>query len=224
MLETIRIKKSLIAEKRKIMKEKSKGISLNYLSDYYDTITPAERSRFRRKQISLINLRKGEKVLDVGCGTGALSILAKLSIGDTGEVQGVDLAPKMIAKAQKKARGSDLRISFITASIDELPYPDGYFDVVISSMMFHHLPVDIKKKGLKEIYRILKKEGRFFLSDFSSPHYFTIPLMYLMFVWISSTRYQLFGKLPTLIKKSGFGTVRLAKKGFFLEYYLITKD
>jgi ubiquinone/menaquinone biosynthesis C-methylase UbiE len=102
------------------MKKKSKGISLNYLSDYYDTITPAERSRFRRKQISLINLRKGEKVLDVGCGTGALSILAKLSVGDTGEVEGVDLAPKMIAKAQKKARGSDLRIRFITMDISML--------------------------------------------------------------------------------------------------------
>jgi len=206
------------------MKEKSKGVSLNYLSDYYDTITPAEKSKFRRKQISLINLREGEKVLDVGCGTGALSILAKLSVGEAGEVEGIDIAPKMITKAQKKARESNLKISFRAASIDELPYPDGYFDVVVSSMMFHHLPVDTKKKGLKEIYRVLKKEGRFFLSDFCSPHSLTIPLMYLMFIWISSTRYQLFGKLPTLIKESGFGGVKLLKKGFFLEYYQISKD
>ena len=206
------------------MKEKSKGVSLNYLSDYYDTITPAEKSKFRRKQISLINLREGEKVLDVGCGTGALSILAKLSVGEAGEVEGIDIAPKMITKAQKKARESNLKISFRAASIDELPYPDGYFDVVVSSMMFHPLPVDTKKKGLKEIYRVLKKEGRFFLSDFCSPHSLTIPLMYLMFIWISSTRYQLFGKLPTLIKESGFGDVKLLKKGFFLEYYQISKD
>jgi len=175
------------------MKEKSKGISLNHLSDYYDTITPAEKSKFRRKQISLINLREGEKVLDVGCGTGALSILAKLSVGEAGEVEGIDIAPKMITKAQKKARESNLKISFRTASIDELPYPDEFFDVVISSMMFHHLPVKIKKKGLKEIYRALTKEGRV-------------------------------GKLPRLIKESGFRTVKLVKKGFFLEYYLITKD
>ena len=206
------------------MKEKSKGISLNYLSDYYDTITPAEKSRFRRKQISLMHLREGEKVLDVGCGTGALSILAKLAVGETGQVEGMDIAPKMVTKAREKAARSNVEIGFRTASIDELPYPDGSFDVVISSMMFHHLPVKIKEKGLKEIYRVLKREGRFFLIDFCSPHYLTIPIMYLMFIWISSTRYQLFGNLPSLVKETGFRTVRLLKKGSFLEYYLITKD
>jgi ubiquinone/menaquinone biosynthesis C-methylase UbiE len=84
-------------------------------------------------------------------------------------------------------------------------------------------PVTVKKRGLEEIYRVLKKGGRFFLSDFCSPHYDTIPIMYLMFIWISSTRYQLFGKLPRLIEESNFATIKLPKKGLFLEYYLITK-
>lgn len=206
------------------MKEKSKGISLNYLSNYYDTITPAEKSRFRRMQIGLINLQKGEKVLDVGCGTGAISFLAKLAVGETGEVEGIDIAPKMITKAKEKARKADLKIRFNISSIDDLPYPDECFDVAISSMMFHHLPVDVKMAGLKEVYRALKKEGRFFLSDFCVPHYLTIPAMYLMFIWMSSTRYQLFGKLPGLIRESGFEEIRLVKKGFFLEHYLILKS
>jgi len=209
--------------RRSSMEEKSKGVSLNYLSGYYDKITPGERSRFRRKQIRLVNLRKGEKVLDVGCGTGALTIQSKLVVGEAGTAEGIDIAPKMVAEAQRKANTGDLKIGFRIASIDELPYPDECFDVVISSMMFHHLPIEIKKRGLEEVYRVLKKGGRFFLCDFCSPHYLTIPIMYLMFIWMSSTRYQLFGKLPKLIEESNFKTMKLLSKGFFLEYYLITK-
>jgi len=161
--------------------------------------------------------------LDVGCGTGVLTILAKLVVGETGIVDGIDIAPKMVMKAQKKARTAGLKIGFKTASIDALPYTDEFFDVVISSMMFHHLPLEMKKGGLREVYRVLKKGGRFFLCDFCSPHYLTIPIMYLMLIWMSSTRYQLFGKLPGLIAESNTWTLELQKKGLFLEYYLITK-
>ena len=205
------------------MEKKRKGISLDYLSEHYDKITPTERSRLRGKQIGMVDLREGEKVLEVGCGTASLSILAKQVTGETGIVEGIDLAPRMVAKAQKKARASRLEVGFRCASIDELPYPDECFDAVISSLMFHHLPVEIKKRGLEEVYRVLKRGGRFFLCDFGSPHYLTIPIMYLMLIWVGSTRYQLFGKLPGLIAESRFGTAKLIKKGFFLEYYLMIK-
>jgi ubiquinone/menaquinone biosynthesis C-methylase UbiE len=152
-----------------------------------------------------------------------LSFLAKLAVGETGEVAGIDIAPKMVSRAQEKARKAGLEIAFEVASVDELPYPDGHFDVVISSLMFHHLPMDIKRKGLGEVRRVLKDDGRFFLSDFCSPHWLTIIPMYLMMIWRPFTRYQLFGKLPGLLKESGFGTVELLEKGFFLEYYLMRK-
>jgi ubiquinone/menaquinone biosynthesis C-methylase UbiE len=207
------------------MGKKAKGRSLNHASDYYDLLTPAERSRFRRRQIDLVNLKEGENVLDVGCGPGVLSILAKIAVGETGEVQGVDLAPRMVSKAQAKSEKANLKIHFVNASIDELPYSDEFFDAVISSMMFHHVPVEIKRKGIAEVYRVLKRGGRFFISDFCAPYYLMAPLMYLMFIWIPSTRYQLFGKLPGLIEDSPFGSenIEMIKKGLFLEYYLITK-
>ena len=127
-----------------------------------------------------MNIRKGEKVLEVGCGTGALSILSKIAVGESGEVEGIDIAPKIISNAQEKARKANLKINFKIASVNELPFPDSYFNLVISSMMFHHLPVEVKKEGLMEIYRVLKEEGRFFLCVFGSPHILTFPLMYLM--------------------------------------------
>ena len=83
------------------MKRRPKGISLDILSDYYDYLSFTEKSKFRRNQIGLMNIQKGERILEVGCGTGALSILSKIAVGESGEVEGVDIAPKMIANAQQ---------------------------------------------------------------------------------------------------------------------------
>ena len=203
---------------------KSKGISLGYLSKYYDLITPAHRRRFRRNQIELLNLREGERVLEVGCGTGVLSLLAKMIVGDGGAVEAIDIAPKMVARARQKAEKAGLLINFSVASIDELPYGDGIFDAVISSLMFHHLPLRIKERGLEEVYRVLKPGGRLLLCDFSSPRYLVFPIAFLMFIWISSTRYQLFGRLPALFEASSFRGAKLVKKGMFLDYYLLSKE
>lgn len=203
---------------------KSKGISLGYLSKYYDLITPSDRSRFRRNQIGLLDPGEGERVLEVGCGTGALSLLAKMIVGENGIVEGIDIAPKMIAKARKKAEKAKLPISFRVASIDELPYRDGVFDAVISSMMFHHLPLTVKGRGLEEVYRVLKTGGRFLLCDFCSPHPLVLPIAYMMFIWTSSTRYQLFGRLPALFQTSSFRGAKLVEKGIFLEHYLLLKE
>lgn len=193
------------------------------MAGYYDKLTFTEKSRFRRKQIALIAPREGENVLDVGCGTGILSVLSKMAVGEAGRVCGIDIAPKMIARARKKATKFKLDIDFKSASVTDLPFPDGTFDVVISSLMFHHLPPAAKRGGLQEIIRVLKQGGRFFLSDFGTPHAIMGPLMFLLLIWISSTRYQLFGKLPALITESGFSDIQLVKKGLFLKYYIAKK-
>ena len=205
------------------MKKKGRGISLNRFFSYYDLVTPAERSRFRRKQIALSGIRSGERVLDVGCGTGSLAILAGIAAGESGEAAGIDIAPNMIATARGKAEKAGLNIDFRVASVDNLPYPDDHFDVVTSTMMFHHLPVGIKVRGLREILRVLKADGRFFLCDFLSPHPLTAPLAFLMFVWMPSTRYQLLGKLPDLIRECGFAPPQIVARGAFLTCYRITK-
>jgi len=205
------------------MKRYGRGFSLDWLSKYYDLVTRAERSRYRRKQIELSGIRPGEKVLDVGCGTGSLAVLARIAVGDGGKTAGIDIAANMISTARRKADRAGLDIDFRVASIDNLPYPDGCFDVVSSTMMFHHLPVEIKARGLKEIHRVLKADGRFFLFDFLAPHPLAAPLMFLLFVWMPSIRYQLFGKLPNLIRECGFAKPQLIRRGAFLTCYRVIK-
>jgi ubiquinone/menaquinone biosynthesis C-methylase UbiE len=205
------------------MKKHGRGLSLNGFSRYYDLVTPDERSRFRRKQFQLSGIRTGERVLDVGCGTGSLSILSRITVGENGAAVGIDIAPNMISAARRKAERAGLKIDFRVASVDSLPFPDGSFDVVTSTMMFHHLPVRIKERGLREIHRVLKAEGRFFLCDFLTPHPLSAPLMLLMFLWTPSTRYQLFGRLPELIRECGFETPQTLSRGAFLTCYRIAK-
>ena len=205
------------------MKRHSRGFAPDGFSGYYDLVTPAERSRFRRKQIELSGIRSGEKVLDVGCGTGSLSILSRIAVGENGEAAGIDIAAGMISAARRKADRAGLDIDFRIASIDNLPFPDGSFDVVTSTMMFHHLPVQIKAKGLREIHRVLKADGRFFLCDFCTPHPLAAPFALLLFFWMPAIRYQLFGKLPGLIGECGFAAPRLVRRGALLSSYHIAK-
>ena len=102
-----------------MVNKEDKGISLDRFSAYYDLLTPAERSTFRRRQVEMADIRPGETVLDVGCGTGSLTFLVKLAVGQSGTVSGIDLAPGMIRLASEKAKRAGLKIDFQAAGAGE---------------------------------------------------------------------------------------------------------
>ena len=120
----------------------------------------------RQRTANLARIQPGEQVLDVGCGTGTLAIEVQQRVGEPGRVAGVDPGTQQIARARSKAARRNLPIDFQIGVIEHLAFPDQTFDVVLSTLMMHHLPTPIKRQGLSEIARVLKPGGRLVIADF----------------------------------------------------------
>jgi ubiquinone/menaquinone biosynthesis C-methylase UbiE len=116
---------------------------------WYDLVDPVV-SPARRRLIELAAPARGEDVLDVGCGTGTLAI-AIHRMASSCRVHGIDASPEMIELAKKKAAKVRADVDLRVALIEALPFSDGSFDLVTSSLMLHHLPDDLKRTGLAEI-------------------------------------------------------------------------
>ena len=130
------------------------------------------RAAFRGKEpqlrqmiADLAQLRPGEAVLDVGCGTGTLALVAKERVGTTGRVDGIDPSRQMIAYARGLASKRKLSVDFQLGVAEQLAFPDRSFDVVLCTWTVHHLPTDDQRRGLAEMARVLKPGGRLLLVD-----------------------------------------------------------
>jgi SAM-dependent methyltransferase len=135
------------------------GLVLNW-GRRYDWVVQfmalGQAGRLRRNTVDFAQIAAGERVLDVGCGTGDLTLRAAERAGSTGQVCGIDPGPEMIETARRKAAHAHATVDFRVGVIEQLPYPDASFDVVLSSLMMHHLPADLKPIGLAEIRRVLR--------------------------------------------------------------------
>ena len=146
---------------------------LVHWASHYDVLvnlmTLGQIRRFRQKTVDLAQLLAGDKALDVGCGTGAVTIPAKKKVGKNGIAVGIDPDPSMIAVARQKANREHIEIDFRVGVIESLPFPDNTFDIVTSSIMMHHLPEHLRIKGLAETLRVLKPGGRILIAEMKRP-------------------------------------------------------
>ena len=143
------------------------GTTMNWAAPFYDLYCRAVGlgQGFREQTLQTAAIRPGEKILDVGCGTGVLTRLACDAAGPAGSALGIDPTRNMIRIAKENAQRLGSRAEFKVAAIEKLPLEHSSFDVVLSSLMLHHLSPDLKREGLQEVYRVLKPGGRFAVSD-----------------------------------------------------------
>jgi ubiquinone/menaquinone biosynthesis C-methylase UbiE len=140
---------------------------------YYDVLawllTLGRERAFRDRLVQLARLEPGDSVLDIGCGTGTLAIAAKRRVGATGIVEAIDASPEMIERATRKAARAGVDVVFRTGSVEALPFPDGHFDAILSTLMLHHLPRPVREQCMSEVRRVLKPGGRVLAVDFAIP-------------------------------------------------------
>jgi ubiquinone/menaquinone biosynthesis C-methylase UbiE len=115
------------------------------------------------KLITQAELDGAQKILEIGCGTGNLTIRAKKAQPGA-EVIGSDPDPKALARARRKVQRMT-GIRFEHAYAQELPFADQEFDRVLSSMMLHHLDEDVKAAAAGEVFRVLRPGGRLHVVD-----------------------------------------------------------
>ncbi len=148
-----------------------KAAGSDRMARYYDLMARfgMPERRIKRRVIALTRLAPDGRLLDLGCGTGTLVLLARRRL-PRATVIGVDGDPTILAIARRKAARERVAVQFDEAMAYALPYADGSFDAVTATLMLHHLTADQQPRALDEVARVLRPGGRLVIADFAPPH------------------------------------------------------
>ena len=203
------------------------ALGFDFLTPFYDTAVKwtTREKVFKGNLVRQIEIPAGARLLDLACGTATLTIAVKRKFQDA-EIHGLDGDAKILPIARRKAAAEGVEINFTNAFSNALPYPDGFFDAVVTSLFFHHLTLENKQKTLLEIWRVLNPGGALHIADWGVPANLLMSIASLPVMWLDgpTTRDSFGGKLPQLMTDAGFteinetgnfgtffGTIRLHK-------------
>ena len=199
----------------------TRGRTLDHAAAVYDLLEPlfllGKQAEYDQHILRLLNPGPADRVLDIGCGTGVLcrQIADLLDPQAGGEAVGIDAAGKMIRVARKKRAGPACRFEAMAA--EDLAFKDGSFDAVVSSLFFHHVPLDLKTRALYEAHRVLKPGGRLIIADMHTPTTWMGALVSHVSRWFflqPQIGENIRGVLPGLITAAGFSKPRIVARYF----------
>lgn len=189
----------------------TRGRTLDHAAFVYDFLEPllllGRQAEYDQRIVSLLDLDGSHRILDLGCGTGVLTrmIANRLDTAAGGAAVGIDAAAGMIAVARKKRAA--VNCIFQTMAAENLSFEDGAFDAVVSSLFFHHVPLDLKAKALSEAWRVLRPGGQLVIADMHVPGTWMGALVSHVSRWFfmqPQIGENIRGVLPGLIEAAGF--------------------
>jgi ubiquinone/menaquinone biosynthesis C-methylase UbiE len=148
-------------------------------------------------------VRPGQRVLEIGCGTGNLALLVK-RLQPQAEVVGIDPDPQALARARSKAARESLTVQLDRGFAERLPYPDASFDHVLSALMLHHLTSDQQVDALREARRTLRPRGALHLLDFTGSTVHSDGLLTRLHHRSRRMHHHFGDGIPALMREAGF--------------------
>jgi ubiquinone/menaquinone biosynthesis C-methylase UbiE len=189
----------------------TRGRTLNYAAPVYDLLEPllmlGRQQEINTLLADLLEIEKFHRILDIGCGTGIVTeeVAKRLDPDAGGYAMGIDAAGKMVEGAREKRGSATCR--FEAAAAEDLPFENESFDSVVSSLFFHHIQLDLKKKAFSEACRVLKAGGRLAIADMHIPTTFWGSVTSHVSRWFfmqPQIGENIRGVLPDLIEEAGF--------------------
>jgi ubiquinone/menaquinone biosynthesis C-methylase UbiE len=173
----------------------------------------------RRREVftrlaALSGARPGDRVVDVGCGTGYLTRIMARLVGPDGQVTGVDPSASVIEHARRRAAAN---CSYLVGEGQSMDLPDACADVVVSSLAVHHMPAAARGTAIREMFRVLRPGGWLLIAEFRPP---SNPLLAHLVAALTgpAMRHNAHDLLGDLIPQAGFQALDAGDLPVMLSY------
>jgi len=192
------------------------ALRFHFATRLYDPVVrwTTREAAFKSALVSSLAPRDGERVLDLGCGTGTLAIaIARAAPGAT--VAGFDADGAVLARGRAKQARTGTSVQWQRGLAQHLPFADGALDAVVSSLFFHHLLPADKRAALAEVARVLRPGGRLLVADWGRPGNRAMRLLFLIVQLLdgfATTRDSVEGVMPALMAEAGFEAVQTERQ------------
>ncbi|MHA2400497.1 MAG: class I SAM-dependent methyltransferase [Promethearchaeota archaeon] len=205
-----------------------------FISKFYDIglkigLTPVGEKILRMSVFNALSpsIKRGDRILDLCCGTGTLTVLLTHLLYKDCKIIGVDLSSGQIAQAQKKNKFANLKFAVMDAN--DLKFRNNYFDHVVISAALHEMDKSQRLNVLTEIKRILKQGGKFLIFEHHEPSKISLRIPYNFYLGftekLTSHSAEMQRNILKELKKTGFNILyQVPVKKFFSFFQVILSE
>jgi ubiquinone/menaquinone biosynthesis C-methylase UbiE len=206
------------------------ALGIGRLTPLFDLVTEGMGlgRQFKRKVLDHVSLADDGSLLDLGCGTGTLAVMAKRR-NPNFRVVGIDADDGILPIAQRKAAAYGVAVELVQTSAATLPFSDRSFSTVVSTLVFHHLPTAVKQQAIGEVHRVLVDGGTFLLADFGVADTvllasFARLLTILRFPEGATFQDNVEGRILGFLIHAGFAVTEIAPRYRGIQFLLAVKE